>query len=369
MSIGFLKRTIPTIEGFASTTGGAGGTVYTVSNTNDSGSGSLREALEASGTRIINFSTSGVCDLSTAIEVTNGNFTYNGHTSPNGFQVSNNRILLKCSNFIIIGAKWRNGSPVSTNTDQQRSISILADPSAISNGIIAFSSFGFSIKELAAIGTEGLSTHTNLTFAYNIFGYALENAGHSGGANAKGPVFEYNWDNVAFHHNIIYSTVTEGWRIVGNPSESNFDIRNNIIMPCNDEGVGNGQPSLRLNVVGDLVGNTFVYPAAQRARYQEWDDATLTAGNHAKIYASDNKALYQGSFSDVTYGTAFTDTENFTNITTQTAEESFKTVLGAAGSWPRDVIDQRIVDNIAQQVAEHYDDQTDLPAGDWPTYS
>lgn len=62
----------------------------TVANLNDSGSGSLREALEASGTRIVEFSVSGTIELDSQIEITNGNITTDGSTSPNGICIKNN---------------------------------------------------------------------------------------------------------------------------------------------------------------------------------------------------------------------------------------------------------------------------------------
>jgi pectate lyase len=75
----------PDIEGFAEdTVGGAGGTLYTVTNTNDSGAGSFREACEASGARIVEFNVSGDIELQTKISITNNNITIRGWKAPNG---------------------------------------------------------------------------------------------------------------------------------------------------------------------------------------------------------------------------------------------------------------------------------------------
>lgn len=61
----------PDAEGFGATTpGGRGGRVIKVTNLNDAGPGSLREALEAEGPRIVVFDVGGVINLQKDIRVT-----------------------------------------------------------------------------------------------------------------------------------------------------------------------------------------------------------------------------------------------------------------------------------------------------------
>ena len=73
------------IEGFGKdTTGGCGGKIINVTNLNNSGAGSLRACLEASGTRICRPTVSGWVTLSDDIEIVNGNLTLDGSVAPNG---------------------------------------------------------------------------------------------------------------------------------------------------------------------------------------------------------------------------------------------------------------------------------------------
>src|SRR3990172_7408408 len=66
------------------TIGGRGGTVIKVTNLNDSGTGSLRAALTASGPRIVIFRVGGTINLSSPIWVGNPYLTIAGQTAPGG---------------------------------------------------------------------------------------------------------------------------------------------------------------------------------------------------------------------------------------------------------------------------------------------
>lgn len=59
-----------------------GFTIYTVTNTNDSGTGSLRAALEATGNRVVIFETSGVIEITDDIVIPDGDLIVAGQTAP-----------------------------------------------------------------------------------------------------------------------------------------------------------------------------------------------------------------------------------------------------------------------------------------------
>jgi hypothetical protein len=81
-------KAFPTAEGFgANADGGRGGKVIEVTNLNDSGPGSLRAAMEASGPRIVVFRISGTITLKNAIRVRTPYLTVAGQTSPAGIAI------------------------------------------------------------------------------------------------------------------------------------------------------------------------------------------------------------------------------------------------------------------------------------------
>src|SRR4051794_26115230 len=77
------------------TPGGRGGTIYKVTNLNDSGPGSLRAAMTASGPRFVVFEVSGTIALDSAIFVTSPFMTVAGQTAPSpGVTVRNRPIIV-----------------------------------------------------------------------------------------------------------------------------------------------------------------------------------------------------------------------------------------------------------------------------------
>src|SRR5215831_14363763 len=92
----------PGAEGFGKyTTGGRGGKVLIVSNLDDKGPGSLREAAESKEKRIIVFAVSGTIHLESRLNI-RGNCTIAGQTAPgDGICIADYPVNLGGDNIIV----------------------------------------------------------------------------------------------------------------------------------------------------------------------------------------------------------------------------------------------------------------------------
>ncbi|MEO2015500.1 MAG: Ig-like domain-containing protein [Fuerstiella sp.] len=102
----------PGTEGFGTDTiGGRGGVVIKVTNTNDSGPGSLRHALEnVSGPRIVVFDTGGLITLSDSIKIRDPFVTIAGQTAPgDGIAIRSAPLIVATHDVIIRYVRFRVG--------------------------------------------------------------------------------------------------------------------------------------------------------------------------------------------------------------------------------------------------------------------
>ena len=91
--------------------GGRGGKVFVVTNLNDSGPGSLREACESAGPRIVVFNVAGIIHLEKPIYIEAPYITIDGHTAPgDGICIADNGLVDNVHDVVIRYIRLRRGN-------------------------------------------------------------------------------------------------------------------------------------------------------------------------------------------------------------------------------------------------------------------
>lgn len=182
-------------------TGGRGGKIVHVTNLNDSGTGSFREAVK-SGNRIIVFDVAGVIALKSDLKFAD-NITILGQTAPSPGITLRYYTVQPGSNNIIRFLRIRRG--------QEKNINDGADASWQRNktGIIFdHCSFSWSIDEVASF-----YDNNNFTMQWCTVAESLTNPGHSKGAHGYGGI--WGGKLASFHHNFIGHLMNRGPRFNG----------------------------------------------------------------------------------------------------------------------------------------------------------
>ena len=215
--------------GGALSVGGRGGAVYLVSNTADSGVGSLRACIDASGPRTCIFRTGGTIALLNSLTVVNPFLTIAGQTAPGGgIQISgpsganapgNPALLVRTHDVVIRYLRVRRGHNAGEVCNQNpwscgASVEVLSNSASDDPYNIVFDHVSSEWSNYDAMIILGSSTTPNprsVTVSYSIIGEALAGAGQTVGANfggysGAGSAAPDGMTDLDVHHNLFAGT-------------------------------------------------------------------------------------------------------------------------------------------------------------------
>lgn len=370
----------PGAEGFgAYAEGGRGGDVYVVKNLNDSGAGSLRYGIQsANGPRTIVFEISGLIKLNSALKVDKDYITIAGQTAPgDGICLRDHRLAIKANHVIVRYVRSRLGSESGTEDD---AISIESGH----NIIMDHCSASWSIDECFSSSTGDKDKINNVTVQWSIISEALNNSIHSKGSHSYGALIRGCYGaKYSYHHNLFAHNKSRNPR-PGNYNQNNhiidtlgllFDYRNNVMYNWQGSGPGydaDSESVCRYNYVGNYGKPG---PNSSNSGYAYKAGCKYFRGFYSDNYFfgevpenQESLVKYSGTWSETEKSIYKMDVPFPTGpMFTHSSLEAYDIVLLQAGaSLKRDVVDQRVVNDVKNGTGAIIDSQNEV--GGWPVY-
>ncbi len=260
-----LKCPLPIIPGSmgfgARTTAGSGpnrigGTIIHVTNLNSSGKGSLREAIDAKGPRVIVFDVSGYIDITLGgeIRVKNPYLTIAGQTAPSpGISLKGNGLSIRTHDVLVQHIRIRVGDdPTGERGSQRDGLEIVDHPAGSGttyNVVVDHVSVSWGLDENMSV----IQGAKNITITNSINSEALDSPlhpkdGHSYALLYGGPISRVSIMRNLFAHNM-------GRNPRGGGDQDTVFI-NNVVYHWGGQSSsygGGGGP-----VMASIIGNVFI---------------------------------------------------------------------------------------------------------------
>lgn len=360
----------PGAEGFgAFSAGGRNGAVLFVTNTRDSGPGSLRAAIETSGPRTIVFQTGGHVDLNTMLVVREPYLTIAAQTAPgNGFVLRRGGLVIATHDVIVRGLRVRPGDePEGVFGSERDGINISSTETGadVHSVIVDHSSVSWGVDENLATWTDKIS---DVTVQWSIFAEGLRDSIHvDEGATEPGPhsmgmLLAQGSERISIHHNLLAHNEGRNPRI---DEMASLEFVNNVIY---NYGAGPTTTSPGPNTI-NLQGNyyrlgvdsrhdTFVFSTTPAAGTVVWLHDNVRDSVSAAPQPWDT---VNGDASIVVGSPAFAPAI----VTVDSATDAYAAVLSGAGAQHpvRDTIDARIVASVTHRTGSIIDSQDEV--GGW----
>lgn len=373
------RLAFPGAEGYGRfARGGMGGRLIEVTNLNDNGPGSLRDAVEAVGPRIVVFRVGGTITLKSKLVIRNPYITIAGQTAPGG------GICVRGYTFGCFG----------THDVIMRYVRIrVGDEAHVTMDGTGFASTDHAIMDHCSVSwsiDEGVSSRgaSNITFQRCIVAEALNIADHKKYQPGKGHSFAASISgNIgSFHHNLFAHCAGRNWSLAGGLEKGGgfagrLDIRNNVVYNWEHRTTDGGVKAL------NFVNNLYIPGPATRVFHLLKPDAGtekdpqqyFVSGNHmeGKDYDADNwnaKSVVVDPqlLARIRLDRPFCDSY----ITEQSADDAYNNVMEDVGAnLPAlDSLDSRILEDVRLRRAVTRGSRSGIPgiidsqtdSGGWP---
>lgn len=344
--------------------GGRGGQVYVVKSLADSGPGTLRDACEKGGARIIVFNVAGIIRLKTPLIIRAPYITIAGQTAPgDGVCVAGESVWINTHDVVIRHMRFRRGETFVGRRDD----SIGGNP--IGNIMIDHVSASWGLDENMSMYRHMYNDSTgaqeqklptvNITIQNSIFSETLDTWNHAFGSTLGG-------ENCTFMRNLWANNAGRnpsiGWFGI-------FNFVNNVVFNWVHRSIDGGDYRAMYNIVNNYfkpgpetpkdspIGYRILKPEAGRSKlkYQVYGRAYVN-GNIMEGHDKVTKNNWDGGVQVEDHADAGKYTDNIKwheplpmpQFPIMTAKESFDYVIANAGATlpRRDPVDARVTTQV-----------------------
>ena len=246
-----LKASIPVFPGAegggAFTPGGRGGKVVVVTSLADAGPGTLREACETGGARVVVFNVAGIIRLSTPIHLRAPYITIAGQTAPgDGICVTGSSFLIDTHDVVLRHVRFRRGAQDVAFRDDAVGGNpvgnIMIDHVSASWGLDENMSIYRHVYERDSITHKGEKLPTvNVTIQNSIFSEAMDSYNHAFGSTIGG-------HNSLFARNLWASNISRNCSV---GMDGGFNFVNNVVYNWWNRSVDGGDNKSFFNIINN----------------------------------------------------------------------------------------------------------------------
>jgi hypothetical protein len=364
-----LKASIPVFPGAegggAFTPGGRGGKVIVVTSLADFGPGTLREACETGGARIVVFNVAGIIRLSTPIHLRAPYITIAGQTAPgDGICVTGSSFLIDTHDVVLRHLRFRRGAQDVAFRDDAVGGNpignIMIDHVSASWGLDENMSIYRHVYERDSVTHKGEKLPTvNVTIQNSIFSEAMDSYNHAFGSTIGG-------HNSMFCRNLWASNISRNCSV---GMDGGFNFVNNVVYNWWNRSVDGGDNKSFFNIINNYFKPGPITPLDKPISYRLLKPEAGRDKSHptafGKAYVNGNVVEGNDKVTKNNWDGGVQLAEEFKledyvkdirvdkpfampNVTMMDTKKVYKSVLENAGAtFPkRDAVDARVVKTV-----------------------
>jgi pectate lyase len=370
----------PGAEGFGKyTTGGRGGKVIIVTNLNDDGPGSFREAVSQKGKKIVVFAISGTIHLNSKLNIL-GDITIAGQTAPgDGICLADYPVLIGGNNTIIrymrfrMGDKNQKGGMVDGNGGDDA-----FGGNKRKHIIIDHCSMSWSTDEVFSIyGGDSTTLQWNLITEPLNYSYHFETGDKDYEKHGYGGI--WGGKHLTAHHNLFANCLSRNPRFNGarlGADEEFVDFCNNVIYNWEHNSTYGGEGGTY-----NMINNYYkAGPGTnEKVRYRIVNPSKNETRGFGKFYVEGNyvhgsKEVSKNNLLGIDMGNGGTESDKqiaivknpfpTESIKMDSPLDAYYLVSKSVGaSFKRDSLDKRVIDDMWNNKGRYIDVQGGYPHG------